>query len=149
MADVNPVGPIYAADDEIITSSGYTIAYLPDLHNDELQQVEKPPVYYWLPNTVRLARKNGDQGDYKFRMIHFVGIRGEDTHVGVEGNQEVSGSLVGFSTTTSASACRCSALTAPSAPRRATRWWPLRSGIGHIRRQPLVDRVLQKIIRTR
>ena len=99
MADVNPVGPIFAAGDEIITSRGYTIAYLPDLHNDELQRAGKPPVYYWLPNTVRMARKNGDEGDYKFRMLHFVGIRGEDTHVGVEGDQEVSGGLVGFSTT--------------------------------------------------
>jgi hypothetical protein len=99
VADVNPVGPIFAAGDEIITSSGYTIAYLPDLHNDELQRAGKPPVYYWLPNTVRLARKNGDQGDYRFRMLHFVGIRGADTHVGVEGEQEVSGGLVGFSTT--------------------------------------------------
>jgi hypothetical protein len=99
MADVNPVGPIYAAGDEIITKSGYTIAYLPDLHNDELQRAGKPPVYYWLPNTVRLARKNGDQGDYKFSFIHFVGIRGGDTHVGVEGKQEVSGGLLGFSTT--------------------------------------------------
>jgi hypothetical protein len=85
MADVNPVGPIFAAGDEIITRDGYLITYLPDLHNDELQRAGKPPVYYWLPNAVRLARKNGDQGDYKFRMLHFVGIRGEDSHVGVEG----------------------------------------------------------------
>jgi hypothetical protein len=99
MPDVNPVGPIFAAGDEIVTSRGYTIAYLADLHNDELQRAGKPPVYYWLPNTVRLARRDGDQGDYKFRMIHFVGIRGEDTHVGVEGQEEVSGGLVGFSTT--------------------------------------------------
>ena len=28
MADVNPVGPIYAAGDEIITKSGYIVAYL-------------------------------------------------------------------------------------------------------------------------
>ena len=41
MADVNPVGPIFAAGDEIITKSGYTIAYLPELHNDELQRVGK------------------------------------------------------------------------------------------------------------
>jgi hypothetical protein len=99
MADVNPVGPIFAAGDEIITRDGYIITYLPDLHNDELQRAGKPPVYYWLPNAVRLARKNGDQGDYKFRMLHFVGIRGEDSHVGVEGKQEVSGGLIGFSTT--------------------------------------------------
>jgi len=99
MPDVNPVGPIFAAGDEIITKQGYVVSYLPDLHNDELQRAGKPPVYYWLPNTVRLARKDGDQGEYKFRMIPFVGIRGADTHVGVEGNQEVSGGLVAFSTT--------------------------------------------------
>lgn len=53
----------------------------------------------WLPNEVRLARKDGDAGDYKFSFIHFAGVRGEDTHVGVTGHQEVAGGLLGFSTT--------------------------------------------------
>src|SRR5437868_1683281 len=56
------VGPIYAAGFQNITKSGYSILYLPDLHNDELQREGKAPVYWWLPNGVRLAQK--DSGDF-------------------------------------------------------------------------------------
>jgi hypothetical protein len=93
------VGPIFAAGFQHITESGYEILYLPDLHNDELQREGKAPVYWWLPNTVRLARKDGDTGDYKFNMIHFVGVRSQGTTVGAQGDEEVSGGLLGFSTT--------------------------------------------------
>jgi hypothetical protein len=94
------VGPIFAAGFQDITESGYEILYLPDLHNDELQREGKAPVYWWLPNEVRLARKGGDAGDYKFSFIHFAGVRSESTTVGVSGKEEVAGGLVGFSTTT-------------------------------------------------
>ena len=41
-----------------------------------------------------------DNGDFKFSMLHFEGIRSEDTNVGVTGTEEVAGGLLGFSTTT-------------------------------------------------
>lgn len=91
-------GPIYAAGFQQVTTNGYSLLYLPDIANDELQRAGKAPVYWWLPNTVRLAQKAN--GDYKFRFLHFVGIRSEGTHVGVSGREEVSGGLLGFSTTT-------------------------------------------------
>lgn len=93
------VGPVFAAGFQSITSNGYVIIYLPDLHNDELQAMGKAPVYWWLPNEVRLARKDGDQGDYKFSFIHFEGVRGPDTNVGVTEETEIAGGLLGFSTT--------------------------------------------------
>jgi hypothetical protein len=89
------VGPIFAAGDEIVTKSGYTLLYLPDLHNDELQREGKPPVYWWLPNEVRLARR--ENGDYKFSFIHFEGVPGGSA--GADGKNEVTGGLLGFSTT--------------------------------------------------
>jgi hypothetical protein len=92
-------GPIWAAGFEEITKSGYKVLFLPDVNNDVLQREGKPPVYWWLPNEVRLARRNGDSGDYLFSMLHFVGVRSETTHVGVEGREEVAGGLLGFSTT--------------------------------------------------
>jgi len=92
------IGPIFAAGFQHITSGGYPLLYLPDLHNDELQREGKAPVYWWLPNAVRLAQK--DNGDFKFSMLHFEGIRSEDTNVGVTGTEEVAGGLLGFSTTT-------------------------------------------------
>ncbi|MGB3296571.1 MAG: hypothetical protein WBB01_26595, partial [Phormidesmis sp.] len=100
---VNPVGPVYTnrfeefvVNDE--NGEEYTILYLADLNNDKLQAEGKPPAYYWVPGTVRMARK-GDTGDYKFRHVHFVGVFNEDLHAGVEGNSEVTGGLLAFTTT--------------------------------------------------
>jgi hypothetical protein len=87
-------GPLYPGG----LSSG-RLLFLPDVHNDLLQQEGKPPVYYWLPHEVRLARKNGADGDYKFSFLHFVGVMSGETHVGVSGTDEVAGGLLAFSTT--------------------------------------------------
>jgi hypothetical protein len=100
MADISAAGPIFAAGFVPFSASGWEILFLPDIHNDELQQAGKPPVYHWLPNTVRLAQN--DAGEYKFSFIHFEGIRSSDTNVGVAGtDNEVAGGLLGFSTTAS------------------------------------------------
>lgn len=101
MADA--VGPVFTGGFEefvVNDDSGaqYTILYLPDRNNDLLQREGKPPVYYWVPGSVRLARF-GDVGDFKFRHIHFVGALSEDMHVGVEGNAEVVGGLLSLTTT--------------------------------------------------
>lgn len=92
-------GPIWVAGTEEITSNGYKILFLPDVNNDVLQREGKAPVYWWLPNEVRLARRDGDAGDYLFSLLHFVGVRQEETHVGAEGTEEVAGGLLAFSTT--------------------------------------------------
>ena len=90
-------GPIFAAGFQAIPKGGYPVLLLPDVNNDALQREGKPPVYHWLPNTIRLARK--ENGDYKFSFLHFVGVRDEETHVGATGTEEVAGALVGFATT--------------------------------------------------
>jgi hypothetical protein len=94
---MDAVGPIFAAGFQHITNSGYEILYLPDLHNTELQQEGKAPVYWWLPNTVRLARQNGDTGDYKFSFINFNGVPSGGTAGAT--NNVVQGGLLSFSTT--------------------------------------------------
>lgn len=76
----------------------YEILYLPDLHNDPLQAENKAPVYYWLPNAVRIARA-GDTGDFKFRLIHFEGVLSADTTVGVAGSTEVAGGVLALTVT--------------------------------------------------
>lgn len=93
------IGPMFAAGFQTVTKEGYPLLFLPDANNDALQREGKPPVYHWLPNSVRLARK--DNGDYKFSFLQFVGVQDEDTNVGVGGTQEVAGALCGFSTTSS------------------------------------------------
>lgn len=97
------VGPCFTGGFEnyvVLDESGeqYTILYLPDRNNDELQREGKPPVYYWMPDQVRLARK-GDTGDYKFHHIHFVGVFGKDVNVGLD-KAEVQGGVLTFTTTT-------------------------------------------------
>ncbi|MFO7860525.1 MAG: hypothetical protein R6U41_04795 [Desulfosalsimonas sp.] len=97
------VGPVFTGGfEEFVVNDEqgqqYTILYLPDRNNDHLQREGKPPVYYWVPGQVRLARF-GDVGDFKFRHIHFVGVLDEQTHVGVEGRAEVVGGLLSFTTT--------------------------------------------------
>jgi hypothetical protein len=96
-------GPVFAGGFEAVTVTDggerYRLWYLPDLNNDELQQRGEAPVYYWMPNQVRLARK-GDTGDYKFHLLHFVGVMSEDTNVGVEGREEVAGGVLSLTTTT-------------------------------------------------
>ncbi|WP_243466475.1 hypothetical protein [Methanosarcina mazei] len=78
---VDAVGPVFTGGFEEFVVNGesgeqYTILYLPDRNNDQLQREGKAPVYYWVPGQVRLARF-GDTGDFKFRHIHFVGVMDE------------------------------------------------------------------------
>lgn len=92
-----PIGPLFAGGNQDITKDGYVVSYWPDAHNDLLQRAGLPPVYYWLPQQVTLA-KTAD-GNYKFSMIHFVGVRSSDTTVGeTSADNEVAGGLLTFST---------------------------------------------------
>jgi hypothetical protein len=74
----------------------YTITFLPDRANDDLQKEGKPAYFYWVPEQVRLARKGG-RGDYKFHHTHFVGIMDESS-IGMD-NGETQGGVLAFTTT--------------------------------------------------
>src|SRR5215208_5230447 len=98
----SPAGPIftgrferYVVDDD--SGEQYTILFVPDRMNDELQAEGSPAYYYYIPEQVRLARK-GDVGDYKFRHIHFVGTFDKDTNVGLD-EGEVQGGVLSFTAT--------------------------------------------------
>src|SRR4051812_2816185 len=99
---VQAAGPMWPGGFETIVQmkdgQSYEILYLPDLHNDDLQAAGKAPVYYWMPNGVRIARK-GDTGDFKFHFTHFVGVMNDDTTVGVNGTSEVAGGLLAVTVT--------------------------------------------------
>jgi len=95
------VGPCFAGGFESYvindkTGEAYTLAYLPDRANDALQQEGKAPVFYYLPEAVRLARE-GDKGDFKFHQTHFVGVF-DETSVGID-RGETQGGVVAFTTT--------------------------------------------------
>lgn len=94
------LGPTLAGGLQPIVEDGYEIIYYPDVNNDALQKEGKPPVFYWLPNYVHLARKDGaEQGDLMFNLIRFAGVQSEDTTVGVSGTQEVAGGVLSFTAT--------------------------------------------------
>ncbi len=105
----NPMGPTFDGGEEIVgvNSDGqrYEILFLPDVKNDDLQREGKPPFFYWVPRAVRIARRGeggrgGLDGDYKFRLMHFVGVQSGATHVGVSGVRETAGGVISLTTTT-------------------------------------------------
>ncbi|MDX2030718.1 MAG: hypothetical protein SF339_08615 [Blastocatellia bacterium] len=96
-----PVGPVFTGGFEELViqderGEGYTLLFLPDRNNDALQRERKAPVFYYIPETVRLAR-NAATYDFKFRHIHFVGVFDEST-VGIE-KGETSGGVLSLTTT--------------------------------------------------
>lgn len=106
---VNPMGPTFDGGEEVVgvDSDGqrYEILFLPDVKNDDLQREGKPAFFYWLPRAVRIARRGeggqgGQSGDYKFRLMHFVGVQTGETHVGVTGTRETAGGVISVTTTT-------------------------------------------------
>lgn len=97
----DPVGPVFAGGFEEFViqdeaGEGHTLLFLPDRNNDALQRERKPPVFYYIPEKVRLAR-NAANNDFKFRHIHFVGVFDEST-AGIE-KGETSGGVLSLTTT--------------------------------------------------
>src|SRR4051812_25453877 len=91
------MGPSYAGGAEPIVEGGYALLYLPDVNNRELQLAGEPPVFYYVPNVVRMARKNGpDAGDYLFNLVRFAGTGGEGV---IGGGGDVAGGVLTFSVT--------------------------------------------------
>lgn len=93
------LGPTMAGGAEPIVQDGYNLLYLPDVNNAELQREGQSPVFYWVPNQVRMARRDGpDAGDYLFNLIRFSGVVGEGV-IGGGPDQEVAGGVLTFTVT--------------------------------------------------
>jgi len=96
----NAVGPTMAGGLQPIVEEGYELLYLPDVENDALQREGKAPVFYWLPNYVHIARKEGrEDGDFMFNLIRFAGVQSAESTVGAESNREVAGGVLTFTAT--------------------------------------------------
>lgn len=97
---INAIGPTMAGGRQPIVTDGYELLYYPDANNYDLQESGGSPVFYWLPNYVHLARKNGeDEGNLMFNLIRFAGRQSENSNIGVNtesGAQEVAGGVLGF-----------------------------------------------------
>ncbi len=102
----NPMGPTADGGDEVVGvdegGARYELLFQPDVMNDALQAEGKPARYYWLPRAVRIARRGegGSGGQYKFHVLHFVGVQSSDTNVGVQGTRETAGGVFAVTTTT-------------------------------------------------
>ncbi len=102
----NAMGPTADGGEEVVGvdegGARYELLFLPDVMNDALQAEGKPARYYWLPRAVRIARRGegGSGGQYKFHLLHFVGVQTGDTTVGVQGTRETAGGVFGVTTTT-------------------------------------------------
>src|SRR5919199_289397 len=96
----NALGPTMAGGMQPIVEEGYELLYLPDINNDALQAEGKSAVFYWLPNYVHIARKDGNEtGDFMFNLIRFAGMQSAQTTVGAEGDREVAGGVLTFTAT--------------------------------------------------
>lgn len=94
---VQAMGPTYAGGSQPITHGGYDVLYLPDVNNRELIAAGEAPVFYYIPNQVRMARKNGpDDGDYLFNLVRFSGTGGEGV---IGGGGDVAGGMLTFTVT--------------------------------------------------
>ena len=97
----DPVGPVFTGGFEEFViqdeaGEGHTLLFLPDRNNDALQRERKAPVFYYIPEKVRLAR-NAATNDFLFRHIHFVGVFDETT-AGID-KGETSGGVLSLTTT--------------------------------------------------
>lgn len=91
------MGPTYAGGSQPITQGGYDVLYLPDVNNRELIAQGEAPVFYYIPNQVRMARKNGpESGDPLFNLVRFSGTGGEGV---IGGGGDVAGGILTFTTT--------------------------------------------------
>ncbi|UED86600.1 hypothetical protein [Streptomyces profundus] len=88
---VDPIGPTMAGGTTTVSKQGYVITFFPDANNYDLIQAGKNPVYYYLPESLRVARKNGDEGDFKFSLLRFAGQG--------EGKDDVAGGLLSLTVT--------------------------------------------------
>lgn len=98
----NALGPTFAGGMQPISEKGFDILFYPDVNNNALQAEGKPPVFYWLPNYVHIARKDGKaDGDLMFSMIRFAGRESQDgsTDLGEGKTNSVAGGVLGFSVT--------------------------------------------------
>jgi hypothetical protein len=94
------MGPTMAGGTQPIVLDGYELLYLPDVNNHHLQAEGQPPVFYWVPNQVRMARKEGpDKGDYLFNLIRFAGAQSEEGTIGATEDREVAGGVLTFTVT--------------------------------------------------
>ncbi len=94
---VQAMGPTYAGGTQPIVKDGYAVLYLPDVNNAELVTAGEAPVFYYIPNIVRMARKDGpDSGDFLFNLVRFAGTGGGGV---IGGGGEVAGGVLTFSVT--------------------------------------------------
>ncbi|MEU9048625.1 MULTISPECIES: hypothetical protein [unclassified Kitasatospora] len=104
-----PQGPTMAGGTQAITSQGYYVTFFPDANNYDLIKEGKSPHYYWLPTQLRVARRDGEKGDFKFSLLRFIGGianpkregvgNGGESAAGPKASGETVGGLLSLTTT--------------------------------------------------
>ena len=94
---VQAMGPTYAGGTQPVVTGGYAVLYLPDVNNRELQDAGEAAVFYYVPNVIRMARKDGpESGDYLFNLVRFAGTASGGV---IGGGGDVAGGVLTFSVT--------------------------------------------------
>jgi hypothetical protein len=94
------MGPTMAGGMQPIVKDGYEVVVTPDVANPELRREGQPEVFYYIPNQIRMARKEGpDKGDWLFSMLRFAGAPSAGGNIGATEDEEVAGGVLTFTTT--------------------------------------------------
>jgi hypothetical protein len=84
-----------AAGVQPIAEGRYQLTYPPEINKRALQEEGQAPVFYWLPNQVRMARKEGpDSGNFLFNLICFARAQSKDGTIGADEDREVAGGIL-------------------------------------------------------
>lgn len=78
----------------------FSMIFFPDVNNDLLRQAGLPMHFYYVPQSVHLAKDfiNG-QKQFKFHLQEFAGVLTKDGNVGTPKDLELAGGYLTFSTT--------------------------------------------------
>lgn len=78
----------------------FSMIFFPDVNNDLLRQAGLPMHFYYVPQSVHLAKDFIDgQLQYKFHLQEFAGVLTKDGNIGTPKDLELAGGYLTFSTT--------------------------------------------------
>jgi hypothetical protein len=98
----SPIGPFYGPNRILVVQKDdddttYQLNIFADLFNEELRKDNKPLQFYYLPDAPRMAKN--EKNDYMFQFTKFGGVLTSDSNIAVNGQTEVAGGVVAFTTT--------------------------------------------------
>ena len=95
-------GPLFGPDYLLVevddNNKKFALQIYPDVFNTELKAKGMATHYFFIPQSVYIAKKQTSE-DFDFGVTIFKGLMTEDTHFGIRGQLEIGGGFCSFATT--------------------------------------------------